>query len=525
MNNTLFLPQHSLADFIEASCQQYAELPAYTCLGQTLTFADIEQKSRALAAWLQHKSGLKSGDRVIIQLPNLMQYPIAAYAILRAGMVIVNTNPLYTTREMQHQFKDASAKAIIILSGLLPKLEAIIDNTAIETVIVTAATDLLTGDLLAFPTQGEQYYGFNQILAAGESLALTPRNQVALDDTCVLQYTGGTTGVSKGACLSHGNILSVTEQILERLSTQITPSQEILACPLPLYHIYAFSVNMMTFFSQGDHSVLIPNPRDLDAFVKAIQPYKITGMAGINTLFVSLCQHDAFKKLDFSQLSLTISGGSTLTSAAAELWKGTTDCTITEGYGLSESSAVVCLNQPTKEHLGAVGKPTLATTLQLWNEAGEQVADGQSGEVVVRGPQMLKAYWNMPKESAEAITSDGFFKTGDIGIRLPDGCIKIVDRLKDMIIVSGFNVYPNEIEEVLTSHESIMEAAVIGEEDEKTGERVCAYITVNGEIEETTLIRFCREQLTGYKVPKKIVVLDELPKSTVGKILRRELRD
>lgn len=529
-NSTLmskqFVPQKNasiknLADFIEASMEKHHDLPAYSCLGQTLSFADIEQKSRALAAWLQQKSGLVAGDRVVIQLPNINQYPIAAYAVLRAGMVIVNTNPLYTTREMQHQFCDSGAKAIIILTDLLPKLTTIKAQTNIEQVIVTAPGDLLTNNINA---STDNSIAFNQVLNLGKSLTLQPRTQTSGDDTCILQYTGGTTGVSKGACLSHNNIIACAGQILHQFSHKLEPTQEVMVCPLPLYHIYAFTVNMMTFFSQGNVNILIPNPRDLDAFVEAISSYRMTIISGINTLFVGLCQHDKFKLLDFSALKLTVSGGSTLTSATADVWAKTTGCTITEGYGLSESSAVVCLNTPDKEHLGTVGQPTLGTEVQLWDKNDLLVADGQEGQVVVRGPQMLKGYWNMPAETTKAISEDGFFKTGDIGIKLADGCIKIVDRLKDMIIVSGFNVYPNEVEEVLTEHSEILEAAVIGEADDKTGEKVSAYITVKDKLSESEIIAYCRAQLTAYKVPKKITIVEELPKSTVGKILRRELR-
>lgn len=524
MTNDLPIPNISLADFIEDSLKKHSKSPAYSALGQTLSFAEIERKSRALAVWLQQYSGLNAGDRVIIQLPNLIQYPIAAYAILRAGMIIVNTNPLYTNREMLHQFNDSSAKAIIILSDLVPKLDAIIDETQIEQVIVTSAADLLTNDI---SYRHDSYKGLNKILQLDTPFILKPRSKSSADDVCVLQYTGGTTGVSKGACLSNKNIISAATQVITCLGSHIKPTEEVLACPLPLYHIYAFTVNIAAFFSQGNLSILIPNPKDLDAFVDALSPYKITGIAGINTLFVSLCQHDKFTALDFSALKTTISGGSTLTSTAMDIWKSTTGCTITEGYGLSESAGIVCINQPGNEHLGTVGPPTLGTEIQLWDKNNQQVSDDQSGEIAVRGPQIFKGYWNMPKESDDTISKHGFFKTGDIGIRLSDGCIKIIDRLKDMIIVSGFNVYPNEIEEVLTSHESIIEAAVIGEADEKTGEKVCAYITVNepAMYDKANIIKFCRENLTAYKIPKKITLMQQLPKSTVGKILRRELRN
>lgn len=512
----------NLADFIEVSLTKYAKLPAYSCFGQTLTFSDIDKKSQDLAAWLQQESGLFAGDRVIIQLPNITQYPIAVYAVLRAGMVIVNTNPLYTACEMQHQFSDSGAKAIITLEDQIPNLDIIKPKTNIERVIVTAANDLLTDDL---SFHHDSYKGFNQVILDGSQLTLESRPQSSIDDTCILQYTGGTTGVSKGACLSHSNIMACSEQLLERLGDNFIPTKESVVCPLPLYHIYAFTVNMMAFFSQGSLNILIPNPKNLDTFVDAITPFKFTGFSGINTLFVGLCHHPKFKSLDFSALKFTASGGATLTSMTADTWFNTTGCSITEGYGLSESSAVVCLNEPGKEHLGTVGQPTYGTEVQLWDGNNQEVIDGQEGQVVVRGPQMLSGYWNMPSETDKAISPDGFFKTGDIGVRLPDGCIKIVDRLKDMIIVSGFNVYPNEVEDVITNYPDILEAAVIGEADDKTGERICAYITVKRSIDQAAVIEFCREYLTAYKVPKQIVVLKALPKSTVGKVLRRELRN
>ena len=508
---------NNIADLIESSLIKFADKPAFSCLGQTLTFAQIDQKSRALACWLQQHESLSPGDRIVIQLPNLNQYPIAAYAALRAGLIIVNTNPLYTPREMQHQFKDSGAKAIIILTDLLPKFNEIKEHTDITLVITTAAADLLTNDMSA-PTG---CIGLNQILAeyADANLAARPANLI--DDNAVLQYTGGTTGVSKGACLTHRSIMANAEQTRLVLKEGCTEGEEIFVCPLPLYHIYAFCVNMLVFATSGNLNILIPNPRDVDAFVQAIKPFKFTGFAGINTLFVGLCSHPDFKKLDFSSLKITISGGTALTSSAVEMWKATTGCSISEGYGLSETSPVVCFNIPGQERLGTVGKPVADTEVQLWDEHDQIVEEGQ---IVVRGPQVMAGYWNMPEETAKAITKEGFFKTGDVGVRMEDGTIKIVDRLKDMIIVSGFNVYPNEIEDVLTQHEQILEAAVIGEPDDKSGEKVCAYITVKSEISESDVIQHCKKLLTAYKIPKKVVFMEELPKSSVGKLLRRELR-
>ncbi|WP_034475528.1 AMP-binding protein [Aestuariibacter salexigens] len=511
----------SLADYIEHIFAQFPDNRAYSALGQEITYAEVEQKSRALAAWLLAEGGLNPGDRIAIQLPNLNQNPIAVYAALRAGLVVVNTNPLYTPREMQHQFKDSGAKALIILTDLLPKFEAIKQDTDVTTVVTTQATDLLTNNMDDAPAG---CIAMNHAIKAGMELDLPPRPDVSLDDICILQYTGGTTGVSKGAALSHGNVLSNCIQMLDRLQDNFEEGAEIVICPLPLYHIYAFTVCMMAFFAKGCLTVLIPNPRDPDAFIKAIEPYQFTTFAGINTLFVGLGQHPDFQQLDFSKLKLTLSGGTALTMAAVDIWKKTTGCMITEGYGLSETSPVLTFNTPGAENLGSVGTPLIDTDIQLLDDDDQPVADGQEGQIAAKGPQIMQGYWQRPDETAKVMTSNGYFKTGDVGVRLPDGCIKIVDRLKDLIIVSGFNVYPNEVENVLTQHPAVVEAAVIGEPDDKTGEKVSAYISVNTEVEEADIVAHCREQLTAYKVPKKITIMDELPKSSVGKILRRELR-
>jgi len=512
---------NNLGDFIEKSLTKYADKDAFSCLGQTLTFSEIDSKSKALAAWLQQEANLSQGDRIAIQLPNLSQYPIAVYAALRAGLAIVNTNPLYTPREMQHQFKDSGAKALIILEDLLPKFDAIKADTDIETVIITGAADLLT---VAVPSV-DGCIALNAAIDKGTSHTLLPRTCNNVDEVALLQYTGGTTGVSKGASLTHRNIISNAAQTLLRFDGYCDEGEEIFVCPLPLYHIYAFTVNLVTFFGQGNMNILIPNPRDMDAFVNAIKPFKFTAFSGINTLFVGLCQQEAFKALDFSRFKLTVSGGTALTKSAADIWKQVTNCSISEGYGLSETSPVVCLNQPGNEELGTVGLPVPDTEVLLLDAEGNQVADGEEGEVCVKGPQVMTGYWNRQDETDNVFTENGFFKTGDMGVVTKSGAIKIVDRLKDMIIVSGFNVYPNEVEEVLVGHPNIMEAAVVGEQSDKTGEAVCAYITVNQSLNVEDVINYCREGLTAYKVPKKVVVMDELPKSTVGKILRRELRN
>ncbi|NHH90198.1 long-chain fatty acid--CoA ligase [Pseudoalteromonas sp. MB47] len=505
----------NLTQLIEHSCKTYADFSAYTSVGRTFTFSQVEQQSRYLAQWFQQQSGLVAGDRIAIQLPNIVDYPIVTYAAFRAGLIVVNTNPLYTAREMLHQFNDADVKAIVILDALSEKLATIINDTSIKTVIVAAA--------LAEPALQESQFSLNELIRQGERLAPLDAHQASRDDIAVLQYTGGTTGVAKAAMLSHGNILANAEQMNERFENILTPGQETGICPLPLYHIYAFTVNMVSLFAMGQFNVLIPNPRDLDALVKQIEPFDINYFSGINTLFIGLCMHPRFKALNFSNLKMTVSGGAALTHAAADAWMSTTGCTITEGYGLSETSPVVTLNDFQNEEIGSIGRPLSNTTVEIWDENDEPVADGESGEIVVKGPQVMMGYWQRQDETDKCMKR-GFFKTGDVGLKLPSGNYKIVDRLKDMIIVSGFNVYPNEVENILCQHPAICEAAVIGAKDEKTGERVCAYITLKEQVDEQQVSDYCRENLSAYKVPKSIIFMEQLPKSTVGKILRRELR-
>ncbi|WP_309545223.1 AMP-binding protein [Thalassotalea euphylliae] len=511
----------SLAELITESCTKFADKPAFSCLGQTFSFAQTYEQALNFSKYLQQHTNIKAGDRIAVQLPNLIQFPVVAYGALLAGVVLVNTNPLYTPREMQHQFKDSSAKAIVILADLLPNLTQIIDNTDIEQVIVTQATDFLMPDKRY---QGE-YLSLLDCLEQGAKVeSLTP---VAgeLSDLAVLQYTGGTTGLSKGAMLSQINLLANAEQSFQRFKPKCVDGEDVYICPLPLYHIYAFLVNLILAASHGAHNVLIPNPRDIDAFVKTLSAYRFTHFTGINTLFVGLCQHPDFVKLDFSSLRMTISGGTALTHSAADIWLKVTGCTISEGYGLSETSPVLCFNQPGNERLGTIGFPLVDTDLQIWDENNQAVAQGQEGEIVAKGPQVMSGYWQQEEATAKSIIN-GYFKTGDVGVIDEDGRIRIVDRLKDMIIVSGFNVYPNEVEDVLSRHDDILEAAVIGEPDDGTGEKVAAFVVLKPDtgLTEEDVRGFCKEHLTPYKVPKKVAFIDELPKSTVGKILRRELR-
>jgi long-chain acyl-CoA synthetase len=525
----LLLNHNNLAELIEQKMHENATKPAYQCIGQTLTFAEIDKMSAALSSYLLEIAQLNTGDRVIIQLPNLSQYPIAAYAVIRAGLVLVNTNPLYTPREMQHQFSDSGAKAIIILSDLLPKLTPIIDKTGINTVIATSALDLLQPESLPELVSDElddvTLVSFNGALKLGDVYPKINRAELQLSDIVAIQYTGGTTGLSKGAVLTHQNLLSNILQTSQVLSAVTTDGKEAFVTPLPLYHVYAFLLNLWVF-THGNNNILIPNPRDIEGFIDTLTKSTITGFCGINTLFLGLCSHPRLNEVNFDSLKFTVSGGAALTSSVAKKWQSMTGCTISEGYGLSETSPVVTLNPPGHEQIGTIGLPLAVTAVEIWNEQGEEVKQGEAGELVVKGPQVMQGYWQQQAETDKVLTQEGWLKTGDIAILKADGYLKIVDRKKDMIIVSGFNVYPNEVEDILMAHPAIVESAVIGEACEKSGELVSAFIvkSAQDDISEQAIIQYCKEQLTAYKIPKKITFLSELPKSSVGKILRKDLR-
>lgn len=513
---------NSIADIINQTCTRFADKPAYTCLGKTHTFKEIDELSAAFASYLQNHTPLNAGDKIAIQLPNITQYAIAVYGAIRAGLVVVNTNPLYTPREMIHQFNDSEAQAIVILSNLLPVAEQVIPQTEIKTVITTHAADFLT-----LQDHGDTELNtvtFLDAISKGRQQAYTPISS-SIDDLAVLQYTGGTTGQSKGAMLSYRNIVSNARQCRSRLGDSLVDGKEIFIAPLPIYHIYSFNITLIVYFSAGTHSVLIPNPRDITGFVNSLKGFSFTSFAGINTLFVGLCMTPEFKNLDFSQLKITISGGTALTKSASDAWKSVTGSNICEGYGLSETSPVVTLNPNSSPVVGAIGLPLIETEIRLIDDAGNDVADGETGELVVRGPQVMIGYWKNAATTAESMTSDNFFKTGDIAIKLKNGYYKIVDRKKDMISVSGFNVYPNEVEDVLSSHTGIIESAVVGVPSDKTGEAVKAFIVAcDTNLDKAEVIAHCKQSLTAYKVPKQIAFVADLPKSAVGKILRRELR-
>lgn len=514
------LDEHpNLTSLLDSSMQTFASNPAFHALGQTFSFEEIDTLSQALAAYFQHHTQLKPGDRIAIQLPNLMQYPIAAFAALRAGLVLVNTNPMYTATETLHQLKDSGATAIVIIDSALQELEKILPQTEVITVITTSAGDSPT----QYQASVSSYTSLYQAIDQAKGL---PLNQVEArgDDIVLLQYTGGTTGLSKGAMLSHNNLLANLQQTYSRLAFACEEGEETFICPLPLYHIYAFLVNMLLFFSRGNLNVLIPDPRDIASFVNTLKPFQFTGFAGLNTLFVGLCSHPDFGQLDFSKLKITLSGGTALTQGASDIWKKTTGCTISEGWGLSETSPVLTFNPPGHEQLGTVGLPLIDTRIEVWDENHTQVAPGEMGELIAFGPQVMQGYWQQAEATADVLVNGGF-KTGDIGRVLENGYIRIEDRKKDLILVSGFNVYPNEVENVISQHPQVMEAAVVGAADDKSGERVVAYVVKRSpELDVENLAAHCQEKLTAYKQPREYHFVSSLPKSAVGKILRRKLR-
>ncbi len=514
---------NSLVDMLEEACRNYPERPAFTAIGQTLAFADIDRMSRDLAAYLVGPAGLAHGDRVAIQLPNLCQYPIAAWGILRAGLILVNTNPLYTRRELLHQFTDAGVSALICLADLLPTLEDVIPQTNISRVIVTNIFDLYE----AQPAPASALSGLVTLpdaLAEGAGCEL-PEPGITINDIAMLQYTGGTTGVAKGAVLTHGNVLASSRQ--SGSIVEVDPEQpDIVIAPMPLYHIYGFTMNIVGTFCVGGHSVLIPDPRDIGAMIETMKTYPFTALAGVNTLFVGLMQHPDFDEIDFSHVKGVIAGGAALVEEIASEWKQRTGSDIYEGYGLSETASALSCNSEQDRQLGTVGKQMPWMEVKIVGKDGQTLAAGEEGELLVRGPQVMHGYWHRPEATDEALDAEGWFRTGDVAIMQEDGFIRICDRVKDMILVSGFNVYPNEIEGVVYTHPDIVECAAVGVADEKSGEAVKLYaVSSNPELTGEALRDYCREQLTAYKVPRFVEFCKELPKSNVGKILRRELRE
>ena len=508
---------------------KFGDAPAFSNFGTDLSYREIERFSRDLAAYLQNELGLKKGDRVAIMSPNIMAFPIAMFANIRMGLVQVNVNPLYTPRELQHQLYDADTDTIIIFSGSTPVLAEIIDETNIKNIIVTNLGDCGNNALPSPPVDERlsSVVSLTNAMAAGESMTFTPV-QIQGDDLLFLQYTGGTTGLSKGAALTHRNLVSNINQLTAILQDKLRESEEVVITALPLYHIFALTVNCLTFFSKGGRNVLITNPRDMPAFVAELANWKFSVITGVNTLFNGLLHTPGFDELDFSNLRLVAGGGTAIQEAISNKWCEVTGLHITEGYGLSETSPVVTFNVSGPEEFTAtIGIPVPSTDVSLRDEDGNKVKQGEPGELCVKGPQVMQEYWRKPNETAAVTTNDGYFRTGDVALMDTEGRFKIVDRIKDMILVSGFNVYPNEIEAVVANLDGVLEAACIGIPDERTDEAVKLFVVKSPgkDISAEDVITFCRDNLTAYKVPKHIAFINELPKSAVGKILRRELRD
>ena len=528
----------AVTDVFHAAVERFKDKPAFSCMGKTLSFNDLDRLSANFAAWLQHETDLVPGDRIAIQLPNVLQFPVAVFGALRAGLVVVNTNPLYTEREMAHQFKDANAKAIVILANMADKLERVLDKTDIKHVVVTELADLhdfpkrlLINSVVKYVKKMVPRFSLPQSVSLRDALskgqALSHR-EVTRDqeELAALQYTGGTTGMPKGAMLTHRNLVANMLQAREAIGGNLTDGNELVIAPLPVYHIYTFTVNCLFLMETGNHSVLITNPRDLDGFIKSLKGMQFTAFIGLNTLFNALCNREDFKQLDFSKLHLTISGGMALTKTSAKRWEEVTGCPIAEGYGLTETSPIVSFNPTDAIQLGTIGKPVAGTAVKVVNADGQDLPLGEPGELCVQGPQVMKGYWQREEETRSSIDADGWFHTGDIAVLQEDGYIRIVDRKKDMILVSGFNVYPNEVEDVVAGHPDVIESAAVGVADEAAGEAIKLFVvSKNPDLDAEMLRRWCKSELTGYKVPKYIEFRDELPKTNVGKVLRRQLRD
>ncbi|MCQ4308805.1 long-chain-fatty-acid--CoA ligase FadD1 [Pseudomonas stutzeri] len=524
---------------LKQSCERFADKPAFSNLGKTLTYGELYALSGEFAAYLQHNTDLQPGDRIAVQLPNLLQYPVVVFGAMRAGLIVVNTNPLYTAREMEHQFNDSGAKALVCLANMAHLAEEVLPKTGIRHVVVTEVGDmlptvkrLLVNAVIKHVKKMVPSYNlpkavkFNDAMALGRGKAVRESNPAG-DDIAVLQYTGGTTGVAKGAMLTHRNIVANMLQCRGLMGTELGVGCETMVAPLPLYHIYAFTFHCMTMMLIGAHNVLITNPRDLPAFVKDLGKYRFSGFVGLNTLFVALCNNEDFRKLDFSSLKATFSGGMALQQAAAERWQQVTGCSICEGFGMTETSPVVSVNPFGGIQIGTIGIPMPSTLCKVIDDEGNDLPIGATGELCVKGPQVMKGYWQRQEATDEVLSADGWLKTGDIGIIQEDGYLRIVDRKKDMILVSGFNVYPNELEDVLATLPGVMQCAAIGVPDDKSGEAIKLFVVVKpGEsLTKEQVMQHMHDNVTGYKRPKAVEFRDSLPTTNVGKILRRELRD
>ncbi|MFK7872589.1 MAG: AMP-binding protein [Oligoflexales bacterium] len=528
----------SMIELLDHGFQEYPNRPCFSCMGKEYTYAEIDHMSQRMAAFLTGRLGMNKGDRIAIMLPNIHQYPIAFYGAIRAGLIVVNVNPLYTARELEHQLKDSGAITIVILDNFAHVLEKISKKVNLQHTIVTRM-----GDMLGFPKGAivngvvkyvkklvpawdlPDHWTFLGALHEGEAHSFqSPK--VTRDTTAFLQYTGGTTGVSKGAELTHGNLLANVEQALAWIRPHVRVGQEVILTPLPLYHIFSMTANCLTFFRIGGLNVLIPNPRDIKGFVKLWKKTKVTAMTGVNTLFNGLLNDPQFASCDFSTLQLTLGGGMAVQKPVAERWQQVTGCALSQAYGLTETSPAVTINPLSlKEFNGSIGLPVSSTEVSIRGEDFEELPLGEAGELCVKGPQVMKGYWNRPDET-ENCMQDGWLKTGDIATMNAEGFVTIVDRKKDMILVSGFNVFPNEVEEVIVEMDSVLEVAVVGVTHEKSGEAVKAFVVKkepNLTVEQ--VVEHCRSRLTGYKVPRFVEFRDDLPKTNVGKVLRRALKD
>ncbi|MGB1255340.1 MAG: AMP-binding protein [Thiolinea sp.] len=532
-------PYQSLQDLFLQSTKQFADLPAFANMGKTLSYSDMERLTRQFAAYLRHEAGLQPGDRIAIMMPNLLQYPVVLFAAFRAGLIVVNTNPLYTERELKHQLNDSGAKAIVILENFAHTLESVLPETPVQTVITTKIADMIGGAkgmLINFVVQYIKKMvpkfslptaiPFNQVLAKGAQHDFTDA-ELKPEDVAFLQYTGGTTGVSKGATLSHINILANLLQADAWTSRDLETGKEVFITALPLYHVFALTGNALFAVKIGAKNILITNPRDLPAFIKELKKEPFSFISGVNTLFNAMLNTPGIEEVDFSRLKIALGGGMAVQKSVAERWKEVTGATLLEAYGLSETSPAVSINPVDLEgYNGMIGLPVPSTEVCVRDADGNELPVGEAGELCVRGPQVMQGYWQRPEETAKVIDTDGWFRTGDVAIINDQGYIKLVDRIKDMVLVSGFNVYPNEVEDVLAAHPKVLEAGVIGVPDTGSGEVVKAYVVKNDDsLTEAELIGWCKEGLTGYKCPKQYAFVDDLPKSNVGKILRRELRD
>lgn len=529
----------SVTEVFNQAVKKFSELPAFCNMGTTLSYADMDRLTENFAAYLQSLPGMQKGDRVAVMMPNLLQNPIAIFAILRAGFTVVNTNPLYTARELRHQLKDSGTKVIIVVDNFCSVLQEVLPDTDIQQVITTQL-----GDMLKFPKSLivnlvvkyvkkmvpaysiDGSITFRQALDIGADRRFVEQ-PTTHDDLAFLQYTGGTTGLAKGAMLTNRNMVANMQQASEWISGKVIEREEIIITALPLYHIFSLTANCLTFMKAGALNYLITNPRDMPGFVKELSAVKFTAITGVNTLFNGLLNTAGFKDLDFSSLKLTLGGGMAVQQAVAERWRRVTGCPLLEAYGLTETSPAVCINPlDLLDYNGSIGLPVPSTEVSIRSEDGEFMALGERGELCVRGPQVMKGYWNKPEETAFVLDEKGWLKTGDVAVMDENGFFRIVDRKKDMILVSGFNVYPNEVESVIASCAGVLEVGVIGVEDGNSGEAVKAVIVKNDDsLTEQDVIAHCRKNLTNYKVPRHIEFRSELPKSNVGKILRRELRD